>query len=325
MSLEKYFQKFRENTIGRDQYFEGPFGKKKIIYADWTASGRLYSPIEELLQKEVFPFVANTHTETNTTGATMNIALHKAMDVIKDSVGANNDDVIISAGAGMTMLVNKFQRILGLKIHEKYQDQIKIRNRPIVFVTHMEHHSNQTTWLETIAEVYLIPHNKEGKVDLVSFEKLISEYKYRETIITAVTSCSNVTGVFTPYHEIAEITHKYNGFCFVDFACSAPYIDINMHPEKDTQYLDAIYFKGIIEVIDELEGKEKGFSILLLGKNNIGEEVELGDFYTIRSAYDFVVEDLKKNSETDAEFLLLGIENSLKQNIKYNSSFRPRT
>ena len=108
MSLEKYFQKFRENTIGRDQYFEGPFGEKKIIYADWVASGRLYSPIEELLQKEVFPFVANTHTETNTTGATMNIALHKAMDVIKDSVGANNDDVIISAGAGMTMLINKF-------------------------------------------------------------------------------------------------------------------------------------------------------------------------------------------------------------------------
>jgi selenocysteine lyase/cysteine desulfurase len=316
MSLEKYFQKFRENTIGRDQYFEGPFGKKKIIYADWIASGRLYSPIEELLQKEVFPFVANTHTETNTTGATMNIALHKAMDVIKDSVGANNDDVIISAGAGMTMLVNKFQRILGLKIHEKYQDQIKIGNRPIVFVTHMEHHSNQTTWIETIAEVHLIPHNKEGQVDLVSFEKLISEYKYRETIITAVTSCSNVTGVFTPYHEIAEITHKYNGFCFVDFACSAPYIDINMHPEKETQYLDAIYFSP-----HKFLGGPGSTGILIFNKelytNNIPDNPGGGTVdWTNPWGEHKYVEDIETREDGGTPAFLQSIKTALCMNLK---------
>ncbi|MBT6808950.1 MAG: aminotransferase class V-fold PLP-dependent enzyme [Flavobacteriales bacterium] len=316
MSLEKYFQKFRENTIGRDQYFEGPFGKKKIIYADWIASGRLYSPIEELLQKEVFPFVANTHTETNTTGATMNIALHKAMDVIKDSVGANNDDVIISAGAGMTMLVNKFQRILGLKIHEKYQDQIKIGNRPIVFVTHMEHHSNQTTWIETIAEVHLIPHTKEGKVDLIGFEKLISEYKYRETIITAVTSCSNVTGVFTPYHEIAEITHKYNGFCFVDFACSAPYIDINMHPEKETQYLDAIYFSP-----HKFLGGPGSTGILIFNKelytNNIPDNPGGGTVdWTNPWGEHKYVEDIEAREDGGTPAFLQSIKTALCMNLK---------
>ena len=316
MSLEKYFQEFRENTIGRDQYFEGPFGKKKIIYADWTASGRLYSPIEELLQKEVFPFVANTHTETNTTGATMNIALHKAMDVIKDSVGANNDDVIISAGAGMTMLVNKFQRILGLKIHEKYQDQIKFGNRPIVFVTHMEHHSNQTTWIETIAEVHLIPHNKEGQVDLVSFEKLISEYKDRETIITAVTSCSNVTGVFTPYHEIAEITHKYNGFCFVDFACSAPYIDINMHPEKATQYLDAIYFSP-----HKFLGGPGSTGILIFNKelytNNIPDNPGGGTVdWTNPWGEHKYVEDIETREDGGTPAFLQSIKTALCMNLK---------
>ncbi|MBT4217013.1 MAG: aminotransferase class V-fold PLP-dependent enzyme [Flavobacteriales bacterium] len=242
MSLENYFQDFRENIIGRNQTFVGPFGEKKIIYADWVASGRLYNPIEKLLQNEIFPFVANTHTETNTTGATMNIALHESLQIIKNSVNASEDDVIISAGAGMTMLVNKFQRILGLKIHEKYREQVKIKNRPIVFVTHMEHHSNQTTWLETIAEVKLIPHTADGEVDLVAFEQLISEYSDRETKIAAVTSCSNVTGVFTPFYEISEIIHQHNGLCFVDFACSAPYIEINMHPENKNQYLDAIYF-----------------------------------------------------------------------------------
>ena len=242
MSLESYFSEFRENIIGREQFFTSPFGEKKIIYADWTASGRIYGPIEDKLRDEVFPFVANTHTETSTTGATMSLAFHEAMYIIKNHVGANENDILISAGAGMTMLVSKFQRILGLKIHEKYQDNIKIENRPIVFVTHMEHHSNQTSWIETIAEVVLIPHTKDGNVDLDGFKILLNEYADRELKIAAVTSCSNVTGVFTPYFKIAEIMHKNNGLCFVDFACSAPYIDINMHPKNKLQQLDAIYF-----------------------------------------------------------------------------------
>ena len=242
MSLEKYFSEFRENIIGREQFFTSPFGEKKIIYADWTASGRIYGPIEDKLRDEVFPFVANTHTETSTTGATMSLAFHEAMQIIKNHVGANENDILISAGAGMTMLVSKFQRILGLKIHEKHQDNIKIENRPIVFVTHMEHHSNQTSWIETIAEVVLIPHTKDGNVDLDGFKVLLNEYEDRELKIAAVTSCSNVTGVFSPYFKIAEIMHKNNGLCFVDFACSAPYIDINMHPKNKLQQLDAIYF-----------------------------------------------------------------------------------
>ena len=242
MSLEKYFSPFREQVVGREQTFTSPFGEQKIIYADWTASGRIYKGIEDRLNKEVFPFVANTHTETSTTGATMSLALHEANHIIKNHIGANDNDVLISGGAGMTMLVNKFQRILGLKIHEKYRDEITIKNRPIVFVTHMEHHSNQTSWLETIAEVQLIPHTKDGHVDLEGFKIMLDRFSYRELKIAAVTSCSNVTGVFTPYYEIAEIIHNNGGLCFVDFACSAPYIDINMHPENKNQQLDAIYF-----------------------------------------------------------------------------------
>ena len=242
MNLESYFQQFRQNIIGIDQTFRSPFGDKKIIYADWIASGRMHKEIEDRLANYIFPFVANTHTETSTTGATMSLAFEEALRIIKEHIGANDDDVLISAGAGMTMLVSKFQRILGFKIHEKYHKDIKIENRPIVFVTHMEHHSNQTSWLETICEVKLIPYTKEGIIDLAAFSVLLSQYQDREIKIAAVTSCSNVTGVFTPYYEIAEIMHNNEGLCFVDFACSAPYIHIDMHPENKNQYLDAIYF-----------------------------------------------------------------------------------
>lgn len=151
MNLEKYFQKFRNNTIGIDTYFESPQGRKKILYTDWTASGRLYRPIEEKLINNFGPFVANTHTETNVTGSLMTMAYHKAKKGIKSFVNANNNDVLISEGSGMTGVIIKLQRILGFKLNEKFKKEIKFKKEdiPVVFITHMEHHSNQTSWYET--------------------------------------------------------------------------------------------------------------------------------------------------------------------------------
>src|SRR5690554_6962935 len=119
--LEKYFEPFRNNIVGIDQEFTSPFGRKKIIYTDWTASGRLYRPIEEKLMNDFGPFVANTHTETTVSGTVMTLAYHKAREIIKKHVNASDDDVFIAAGTGMTGVMNKFQRILGLKIPENLQ------------------------------------------------------------------------------------------------------------------------------------------------------------------------------------------------------------
>lgn len=243
-SLEQYFATFRNNIIGIDQEFESPYGVQKIIYADWTASGRMYRPIEELLMNKISPFVANTHTETNVTGSSMTLAYKKAKDIIKKHVNAIEGDILISSNSGMTGVVNKLQRIIGMKLHEKFHDKIKLseEDRPVIFVTHMEHHSNQTSWIETTGDVVVIDACNEGKVDLNCLEKLLDKYKDRKVKIAAITSCSNVTGIDTPYHAIAGMMHQARGYCFVDFACSAPYINIDMHPEKEDQYLDAIYF-----------------------------------------------------------------------------------
>lgn len=244
MSLENYFKKFRENTIGIDTYFESPQGKKKIIYTDWTASGRLYRPIEEKLINNFGPFVANTHTETNVTGSLMTMAYHKAKDGIKEFVNASKDDVLISEGSGMTGVMIKFQRILGMKINEHFLPQITIseEDKPVVFVTHMEHHSNQTSWYETIADVEIIQAKNEGEIDFDHLHKLLEKYKHRKVKIASVTAASNVTGIRTDYHKIAKIMHQNGGLCFVDFACSAPYVSINMHPEDPLEKLDAIMF-----------------------------------------------------------------------------------
>jgi selenocysteine lyase/cysteine desulfurase len=245
MNLETYFEKFRNNIIGLNQDFVSPSGeKRKIVYADWTASGRCYLPIEDTLQKQIMPFVANTHTDTNITGKGLTYAYHLAQKMIKKHVNASDQDVLISAYSGMTGVVNKFQRILGLKIHERFANQVSpaLEDRPIVFITHMEHHSNQTSWLETIADVVVVEPDVDGLFSLGNFEKLLQEHQHRKLKIAAITSCSNVTGIFTPYHQIAKMIHQAGGLCFVDFACCAPYVNINMHPADKEESLDAIYF-----------------------------------------------------------------------------------
>src|SRR5260221_5148065 len=107
ITLENFFSKFRSKIIGNRQSFESPFGEKEIIYADWTASRRAYDPIEEFLQKEIMPFVANTHTETTVTGTLMSKAYEEARFIIKQHVHANSSDALVFCGSGMTSAVNK--------------------------------------------------------------------------------------------------------------------------------------------------------------------------------------------------------------------------
>ncbi|MGB5029894.1 MAG: aminotransferase class V-fold PLP-dependent enzyme, partial [Chitinophagaceae bacterium] len=268
--LQDHFQSFRNNIIGIDTHFETPYGTQKMIYADWTASGRAYAPIEERLQKEIMPLLANTHTETTVTGTAMTRAYEQAKHIIKQHVNAGPDDVLIFAGSGMTGAVNKLQRLLGLRIPERIMDYVKPGTlplpeelksskvsihslfsnyldidpvlKPVIFVSHMEHHSNQTSWLETIADVEIIPNDENGNINLAALEELLLKYENRKNKATAITGCSNVTGIQTPYHEVAQLVHQHNGLCFVDFACSAPYVTIDMHPEIEGGYLDAIFF-----------------------------------------------------------------------------------
>ncbi|NNM17646.1 MAG: aminotransferase class V-fold PLP-dependent enzyme, partial [Croceitalea sp.] len=246
IALEAYFDKFRKNIIGIEQRIQTPLHSAiPVVYADWTASGRMYSLIEDKFRNEIYPLVANTHTDTNHTGMTMTYAYHKAQQLIKKHVGATKNDILIASNSGMTGVVNKFQRILGLKVHESFLPQLQFKENevPVVFVTHMEHHSNQTSWEETIADVVVVPPNKEGLVDIGIFKEYVQKYSSRKTKIAAITSCSNVTGIMTPYMDIAQFMHEIDGLCFVDFACSAPYVNINMHEaDHEGRYLDAIYF-----------------------------------------------------------------------------------
>ncbi len=240
MDLEHYFKPFKDRVIGENLIHAG----QKIVYSDWTASGRLYAPIEDFMTNEIGPIVANTHTEASFTGSAMTKLYHQAQQQIKAHVNASKDDVLICAGQGMTTVVNKFQRILGLRIAEKWRDQISINelDKPVVFVTHMEHHSNQTSWNECAVTLVVLPADANKMPDYAALDKLLIKYAARPLKIGSFSACSNVTGVKIDYTTLAETMHKHGGYCFVDFAASAPYVDIDMHPENPLHQLDAVMF-----------------------------------------------------------------------------------
>ncbi len=239
-----FFKSFRENIIGLDAEFASPYGVQKVVYADWIASGRLYGPIEDKLRNQFGTMVGNTHSESSETGMLMTRAYHHAHSIIKKHVNAGPDDVIITTGFGMTSALAKFQRILGLKLPEKLMPfcELPVEEKPVVFITHMEHHSNHTPWLESLADVVVLPPDKELLVDPEYLREVIKKYRNRKLKIGSFSACSNVTGIETPYYALAEIMHEHGGYCFVDFAASAPYVDINMHPGNPKQKLDAIFF-----------------------------------------------------------------------------------
>ncbi len=241
--LARYFEPFRKNIVGIDAEIPTPFGNKKLIYTDWTASGRLYGPIEKKISDLLGPYVANTHSETSFTGMVMTRAYHKAREKVKKHLKANEDWILIQAGYGMTAAVNKLQRLLGLKVHEKYRETLRNRPEkvPMVFVTHMEHHSNHTSWLETLADVTVIPHGPDGLPDLNAFEDLLKKYSNRPLILAA-TACSNVTGIIPPFRQMTEMIHRHDGLGFIDFACSGPYVDMDVSGIPGAQIPDAITF-----------------------------------------------------------------------------------
>jgi selenocysteine lyase/cysteine desulfurase len=248
-TLEAYFTPFRRNIVGINHCFDTPEGCRPLIYADWTAAGRAYAPIEQHLQTHILPYFANTHTETTLTGTRMTKAYEEAKATIKAHVNANDEDALVFCGSGMTAAVNKLQRILGIRIPSRLSEytgpiDLPEMNKPLVLVTHMEHHSNYISWMETIATVEIIRPADDGTPDLDHLHDLLHQYRHRKTKIAAITACSNVTGIETPYHAIAAILHEHDGLCFVDFAASAPYVKMDMHPQNPDAYLDAIYFSG---------------------------------------------------------------------------------
>lgn len=249
MNNDQLVTYIRESVIGRDESVAGPFGPRPVVYADYTASGRSLSFIEEYIHDVVLPLYANTHTESSGTGLQTSRSRHEARTIIAKSVGATDDHVLLFCGSGSTEAINRLIGVMGLRIASNLQDRYNLQERildderPVIFIGPYEHHSNELPWRESIADVVTIDEDENGHIDLEQLAAELQRYASRELKIGSFSAASNVTGIITDTAAVSELLHQNGALSFWDYAAAAPYVAIDMgSPEQSNMaYLDAVF------------------------------------------------------------------------------------
>ncbi len=235
----RLIETIRTSIIGDDAALEGPYGVRRVTYADYTASGRSLSFIEDFIRNEVMPLYANTHTETSGTGRQTTSFRDDARHIIHRACGGGPDDLVIFTGSGATGAINKLIECMNLRIpadldaRYKLGDCIPEAERPVVFIGPFEHHSNELPWRESIADVVVINEDADGHIDLAHLERELIAYAARPLKIGSFSAASNVTGIGSDTFSISRVLHQHGAHSLWDFAAAGPYVQIEMNPAGD--------------------------------------------------------------------------------------------
>ena len=237
----------RAAVIGDDEAVAGPFGPRRVIYADYTASGRALTFIEDYIRDAVLPLYANTHTESSGTGLQTSRFREDARDIIRTAVGATDEHAVIFCGSGSTTAINRFVDVLNLRLPADLDDRYHLRDaipaaeRPVVFIGPFEHHSNELPWRESIADVVTIGEDHDGHIDQRQLEAELVRHADRPLRIGSFSAASNVTGITSDVRGVSELLHRHGALACWDYAAAAPYVAIDMSAGVRPDHLDAIY------------------------------------------------------------------------------------
>jgi selenocysteine lyase/cysteine desulfurase len=229
----------RAAVIGDDEAVMGPFGLRRVTYADYTASGRSLAFVEDYIRDAVLPLYGNTHTESSGTGLQTTRFREDARAIIREAVGGTAaDHVVIFCGSGSTAAINKLVDILNIRLPADLDDRYDLRERipvderPVVFIGPYEHHSNELPWRESVVDLVTIPEDHDGRIDLDRLEQELIAHAGRPLKIGSFSAASNVTGIISDTRAISVLLHRHGALSFWDFAAAAPYVDIEMSPHR---------------------------------------------------------------------------------------------
>jgi len=215
----RLIERIRESVIGDDAVLDGPFGPRRMVYADATASGRSLSFVEDFIRDHVLPMYGNTHTEASATGRHTTALRDEARRMIHESLNGTKDDVVIFCGTGATGAIDKLIRLLAWDP----------RDRPVVFIGPYEHHSNELPWRESTAELVTIRQDRDGAIDAEHLEYELRRYAGRALKIGSFSAASNVTGIVSDVDRISILLHRHGALACWDYAAAGPYLPIDMN------------------------------------------------------------------------------------------------
>ena len=234
----------RNSVIGDKYPIKTAFGSKPLVYADYTASGRALTFIEDYIRDEVLPFYANTHTETSFTGAQTTLLREQARQQIRSAVNGTAEDQVIFCGPGATAAINTLIDILNIRLpqdlSQRYQleQAIPADERPVVFLGPYEHHSNELPWRESIADVVSVPLTTDGRIDQDFLRDRLAAYADRPLLIGSFSAASNVTGIVSDVSAVTAILKQHGALAFWDYAAASPYVGIDVNGDAA---IDAVF------------------------------------------------------------------------------------
>ncbi|XP_027074382.1 uncharacterized protein [Coffea arabica] len=244
-STEEKLQWIQSQIIGGNVEFGTPFGRRRLTYADHTATGRCLRYIEDYIINHVLPVYGNCHSSDSYVGCRMTKMTHEVAKYVKKCLGGGEEDAIIFCGSGSTAAIKRLQEVIGVAvpsiIREKVSNCLGNEEKWVVFVGPYEHHSNILSWRQSLAEVVEIGFDDNGLIDMEALRQQLESHKSRNCpMLGSFSACSNVSGIYSDTKAIARLLHQYGAFACFDFAASGPYVKIDMRSGESDGY-DAVF------------------------------------------------------------------------------------
>ena len=232
----------RDSLIGADAEIPGPYGARRLIYADYIGSGRALRQVEQFILETVLPFYANSHSEASFCGSYITSLRREARITVARSCRADAGYATIFTGAGATAGLNRLSHLLGVL------DEGRAGTRAVVFVGPYEHHSNILPWRESGAEIIEISEAAAGGPDLAALETALAHTDPKRLRIGAFSAASNVTGIVTDVDAVSLVLRRHGASSVWDYACGGPYLPIDMRSgtpfQKDVIVISPHKFVG---------------------------------------------------------------------------------